>query len=90
MTKEFKLSEKECNILTSEQLDDVELYSQDIKFVDGTNAGKEIIFHNGENIMFKKGYFKEDVKEFIRELKEIFYAGNSHMRIDKLAGDKLI
>ena len=37
-----------------------------------------------------QGLKVKDVKEFIRELKEIFYAGNSHMRIDKLAGDKLI
>ena len=69
MTEEFKLSDNECNILTIEQLDDVELFSQDVEFKDGSPPLKEIIFHNGESIIFKKGFFTEDIKEAIKLLK---------------------
>jgi len=80
MKKEKTLSEKKCNILTLEQLGGIGLSSSDIELADGTIYGKEIFFHHGENLIFKKGFFEEDVKQtFKKILDEIEKLGNMRL-----------
>ena len=45
---------------------------------------------NTEDKDFDNLYTEKDVKEFIKAVKDWFYAGNIHKVIDKLAGEKLI
>jgi N12 class adenine-specific DNA methylase len=77
MTDEFNLSEKRHEIIASKE----------ILMVD-----KEGIY---DRIEFT-GYLEKDVKEFIKRLKEEIYKdfpenyGSMFLKIDKLAGDKLI
>jgi len=79
MTKEFDLSGKECNILiTKVEIDKI----------------NEITKMPLSYFSFERGFFKEDVKEFIRKVNEI--VENDYIttkvkleQIDKLAGEKL-
>ena len=58
MSKEFNLSDKECNILTNH----IDL-NKHIDLI----IGKDIITLPQEELKFEKGFFKEDVKEFIKQ-----------------------
>ena len=81
----FNLSENECNILVN-GVYPMEVSTQDLEDL------TKIIITQKENLEFRKGFMKEDVKEFIRLLKEELAEDPSYPRktIDKLAGDKLI
>ena len=57
--KEFNLSEKECNILVEESCEPMIHIEKD-------EYETKIITHNGESVYFKKGFFTEDIKEFIK------------------------
>ncbi len=95
---EFNLSEKECNILT-EKIDNLKRETK-IKY---NKDNTKVIITEPIEIMFEKGYFKEDIKEFIKELKEKGFTlsqergqtGDMKMiliseeDLDKLAGSKL-
>ena len=87
--KEFNLSEKECNILINEVLPPEWGSIED-------KEGIKLIVENKDNLTFKKGFFTENIKEFIRlrdgldkllMLKQITRQEHAD-RCDKLAGDK--
>ena len=59
---EFNLSEKECNILINK----IDLSKKDDRYPSLDLMGQE-------RLKFEKGFFKEDVKEFIRLLKEFSF-----------------
>jgi hypothetical protein len=96
MKDEFNLSEKECNILT--KIERPLEYSIE-EFEDKLKLG--II--DQSSWKFEKGFFVEDVKEFIRRLKimllnevgEQFFSRQEYnpniilRKVDELAGDKL-
>ena len=86
------LSEKECNVLTNH----IDLNNWSVNLTDG----KHIIKLPKEELKFEKGFFKEDIKEFIKRLKEETIRGSNVLEesikmerlfklIDKLAGEKL-
>ena len=61
MKKEFNLSEKECNILINQIHIDEDIIQRD-------SEGNITWNINRENLKFEKGFFKEDVKQFIKEI----------------------
>jgi len=62
---DFNLKDKECNILVNEQKKQPQVC---------LDEHENLIVEIGEEISFEKGFFTEDVAEFIRRLKKELYA----------------
>jgi len=81
MGNDFILSEKICNIIINKI--DLNKY---------TTIG-ELEIRGKETLEWRDGFFKEDVKEFIKKLKEEICKGHTEVGfeaiLDKLAGNKL-
>ena len=66
---EFKLEDKECNVL-SQAIGPIVIKQQEI------DKDTKIIITQEENLYFEKGFLKEDVKEAIKEETDLLYEFN--------------